>query len=148
MDSFAAQLWAPTELRELERDRPGELLTRGEDLIRHRYIIEVRRTTHNDVDATGNMTGKAIHNWTLEIEFGGKIWRIPGPVWDRANEYRDRIEAKARADASREALQARGGKIQPTNPGHPANGDPDDPDDAGADADAAGSDAPEPIPLA
>ena len=107
MNSQAAQFWAPLRLQEIERERPGEPLTRGEDLIRSRFIVEVRRTTWNEYAEDGQLTGKAVHAWTLEIEHEGAIWRIPGLVWERADQYRERIEAEARYNSSREALVAR-----------------------------------------
>ena len=107
MDAFAGMLWAPERVAEIERTRPGELLSRDHDLLRTRYIVEVRRTSKNDTDELGNLTGKETHNWTLEIESGGQIWRIPGPVWDRANQYRERIMEEARSATARENMAER-----------------------------------------
>ena len=106
MDSFQASLWAPEHLAEIERNRPGDLLLR-DDVVRKRYIVEVRRVSINDVDHDGNVTGKAVHHWTAEIEHEGEVWRIPGPVLERIISYRDQIISKGRSQAAKEAAEAR-----------------------------------------
>ena len=107
LQTICAGLWAPEKLAEIKRTRPGETLLRGDDLVRKRYIVEVRRITRNATDELGDLTGRAVHNWTAEIEHAGQIWRLPGPVLERIIQYRDRIITEARAEVGRNAAASR-----------------------------------------
>ena len=107
MDSFQAALWNPERLAELERTRPGELLMR-EDVVRERYVVEVRRNARNIADDEEGY--RAEYDWTLEVaavDQGGAIWRIPWQVITRAEEPRDRIIAEARSEDARERAAER-----------------------------------------
>ena len=107
MDSYQASLWNPVALREITENRPGELFRRP-DVIRERYVVEVLQTTRNVEDANGEK--KLQRNYSVELAFvdqdGLKV-RIPWPVIERINSYKDRLQSQALSAAAKERAEER-----------------------------------------
>ena len=108
MDTFEAALFAPERLAEIERTRPGYLL-QDEYAVRQRYVVEVRRITTLVEGLDGGNAAR--HTWYAEIETGGEVWRIPGPVLERIIRYRDSLITEGREIAGREQADMRRGVL-------------------------------------
>ena len=107
MDSFQASLWNPVALRDITENRPGELFRRP-DVIRERYVVEVLQTTRNVEDADGEK--KLQRNYSVELAFvdqGGLKVRIPWPVIERINAYKDRLQSQALGAAAQQRAEER-----------------------------------------
>ena len=107
MDSYQASLWNPTALKEITQNRPGELFRRP-DVIRERYVVEVLQTTRNVEDANGEK--KLQRNYSVELAFvdqGGLKVRIPWPVIERINSYKDRLQSQALSAAAQQRAEER-----------------------------------------
>ncbi len=85
MDSFAASLFAPEKLRQVEHNAPGILAQNRSDIVEEHYIVAVRR-----VQGT----------WEATIGHDGDTFKLPGAVIDRIIAYRDRIIKEVRRDAA------------------------------------------------
>ena len=107
MDSYQASLWNPVALRDITENRPGELFRRP-DVIRERYVVEVLQTTRNVEDADGEK--KLQRNYSVELAFvdqdGLKV-RIPWPVIERINAYKDRLQSQALSAAAQQRAEER-----------------------------------------
>ena len=89
MDAFAASLFAPQRLKELEVSQPGVLARRSDDVIEERYITVTR----------------CIQGvWEYEIEVNGVVSRIPKKVMDRFRQQEKAIQKERRGDAARNTL--------------------------------------------
>ena len=107
MDSYQASLWNPVALREITETRPGELFRRP-DVIGERYVVEVLQTTRNVEDANGEK--KLQRNYSVELAFvdqGGLKVRIPWPVIERINSYKDRLQSQALSAAALQRAEER-----------------------------------------
>ena len=107
MDSYQASLWNPTALKEITENRPGELFRRP-DVIRERYVVEVLQTTRNVEDANGEM--KLQRNYSVELAFvdqGDLKVRLPWPVIERINSYKDRLQSQALSAAAQQRAEER-----------------------------------------
>ena len=107
MDSYQASLWNPVALKEVTENRPGELFRRP-DVIRERYVVEVLQTTRNVEDTDGEK--RLQRNYSVELAFvdqdGLKV-RIPWPVIERINSYKDRLQSQALSAAAKERAEER-----------------------------------------
>ena len=107
MDSYQASLWNPVALKEITENRPGELFRRP-DVIRERYVVEVLQTTRNVEDANGEK--KLQRNYSVELAFvdqSGLKVRIPWPVIERINSYKDRLQSQALSAAAQQRAEER-----------------------------------------
>lgn len=107
MDSYQASLWNPVALKEITENRPGELFRRP-NVIRERYVVEVLQTTRNVEDASGEK--RLQRNYSVELAFvdqGGLKVRIPWPVVERINSYKDRLQSQALSAAALQRAEER-----------------------------------------
>ena len=89
MDAFAASLFAPQRLKELEVSQPGVLARRSDDVIEERFITVTRCTQGV---------------WEYEIEVNGTVTKIPKKVMDRFRQQEKAIQKEKRGDAARNTL--------------------------------------------
>ena len=90
MDEFAASLFAPQRLKELEVSQPGVLARRSDDVIEERYITITRCTQGV---------------WEYEMEVNGVVTKVPKKVMDRFRQQEKAIQKEKRGDAARNSLR-------------------------------------------
>ena len=77
-------------------------------MIRERYVVEVLQTTRNVEDANGEK--KLQRNYSVELAFvdqAGLKVRIPWPVIERINSYKDRLQSQALSAAAQQRAEER-----------------------------------------
>ena len=110
MDEFTASLFAPQQLAELDRTRPGWRFE-DDDPICEDYIVEVRRITDNTERSDGGLAAR--HTWMAVIKVNGEEWRIPGAVLERIIRYREGLINEAKVAAGKEIAELRATRKKP-----------------------------------